>query len=242
MKWNVVVLAASVALAAGLGAAPVAAEGLLKGIAGTLSDTVGSVVGTVVSLNDDDNKALVNLDVGGGRNVLNAAVGSGSKPLVNANVSSTGLLDRTAVALDLGGLGLDVDLDLGLGSADPGNPGRPGRPVLVGSLEGGDTFVIRCNVNKTRELLQVAAAGKITEAEFRAWKRSANVQIVPVRLCPAAKKQVAEIFSHSRKINQLQQAVQADELLSASLGRTRYDAGDVAAVQRKAGQLVVYVY
>ncbi len=213
----------------------------------------GTNVGGLLSLNDSGNNALVNLDIGGGNNnVLNAAVGKGSNPLVNANVSSTGLLNSTSVTLDLAGLGLDVTIDLGIldpnnpnnpgGPKNPGGPNNPGRVVLVGSLGGGGTFVINCTVNNTRQLLQVAAAGKISGAEIKAWMRAANVQVVPIKLCPAAKKQVAALLAKSQKINLLRRAVMSDALITASLGRTSYDAGDVVAVQRKGGQLVVYVY
>lgn len=247
--------------------APVSAGGLLGGlgetvnnvtntVTETLGDTVDTVtgggtnVGGLVSLNDDDNGALVNLDVGNdgtNGNILNAAVGGGNDPLVNANVSSNGLLNNTSVSLDLAGLGLDLDIDLGiLDPNDPNGPGGPGgpggRPVLVGSLGGGNTFVINCTVNNTRQLLQVAAAGKISGAEVKAWMRAANVQVVPIKLCPAAKKQVAALLAKSKKINLLRRAVMSDALITASLGRTSYDAGDVVAVQRKGGQLVVYVY
>lgn len=220
----------------------------------------GLNVGGLVTVNDNGNNGLVNLDLGGGNNnILNAAVGSGNKPLVNANVSSNGLLNNTTVSLDLAGLGLDLNVDLGVlnpggpgGPGGPGNPGGPGGPngpngpggryVLYGSYGGGGNFVINCAVNNARQLLQVAAAGKITAQEIKAWMRAANVQVVPIKLCPAAKRQVAALLAKSQKINLLRRAVMSDPLITASLGRTRYDAGDVAAVQRKGGQLVVYVY
>lgn len=256
-------------------ASPAAAGGLLGGLKDTVSsvtntvtdtvtDTVDTVsttvgdltgttgsggtgtnVGDIVSLNDDGDDALVNVDVGGDGNVLSAAVG-GSNPLVKAGISTTGV-----ISLDLLGLGLDVDLDLDLvdpgtggpsNPENPNNPNNPNGPILVGSLGGGATFQITCAVNNTRQLLQVAANGKITAAEIKAWQRFANVQIMPIKLCPAAKKQVAQILARSQKVNLLRRAVMQDQLIMASLSRTRYDAGDVVAVQRQKGQLVVYVY
>lgn len=257
MKRNIVIFAAAM-LIMSYGAAPAVASGLLKSVVGGVTDTVSGVTDTVsgtvnsvtgsgggglISLNDDNNDALLNVDLLNGDNqVLNAAVGSGSDPLLNANVSSSGLLSGTTVSLDLGGLGLDLSVDFGV--PGPGGPtpgaGSDGR-ILVGSL-GGAGFVITCAVNNARYLLQVAARGKISAAEIRAWQRSANVQIVPIKLCPPAKKQVGAILGKSQKINLLRRAVMSDNLIMASLSRTRYKAGDVVAVERKSGQLVVYVY
>jgi hypothetical protein len=258
MKKSLAAVLASIVVVAGVGVVPVSAGGLLGGIVGGVTDTVSSLtgggvgdtggggganVGGLLSLNDNDNDALINLDLGGSSNILNAAVGKGGKPLVNANVSSTGLLANTSVSLDIAGLGLDLDIDLGiLGPGGPGGPGTPGKPVLVGSLGGGGTFVINCTVNNTRQLLQIAAAGRISAAEIKAWMRAANVQVVPIKLCPAARKQVAALLARSQKINLLRRAVMSDALITASLARTSYDAGDVIAVQRMGGQLVVYVY
>jgi hypothetical protein len=261
MKRNIAIFAAAM-LFMSYGAAPVVAGGLVKGLVGGVKDTVSSVSDTVsstvsgvtgggggsgsgglLSLNDDNNDALLNVDLLNGDNqVLNAAVGSGSDPLLNANVSSSGLLSETTVSLSLGGLGLDLSVDLGV--PGPGGPtpgaGSDGR-ILVGSL-GGAGFVVTCAVNNARYLLQVAANGKISAAEIRAWQRFANVQIVPIKLCPPAKKQVGAILGKSQKINLLRRAVMSDNLIMASLSRTRYKATDVVAVERKSGQLVVYVY
>ena len=275
MRSNVTALLASVFVIVGISVAPVGAAGLLGGLTDTVNDVTDTVVDTVTetvddvvggdeggtnvgglaSINDDNNDALINLDVGGGNNVLNAAVGQGNNPLVNANVSTTGLLKNTTVSLDLAGLDLDLGLNLelleviggggggggGNGNGNGAGNGANGNRVLVGSL-GGSNFVINCAVNNTKQLLQVASAGKISAAEIKAWMRAANVQVVPIKLCPAAKKQVAQILAKSKKINLLRRAVMSDALITASLGRTRYDANDVVAVQRKGGQLVVYVY
>lgn len=263
MKRSLAVLAATM-LISGQMVAPGFASGLVKGLVGGVKDTVSTVTGTVsdtvnsvtssggggsggggglLSLNDKNNDALVNVDLLNGNNqVLNAAVGSGSDPLLNANVSSTGLLSGTTVSLSLGGLGLD--LSVGIGVPGPGGPtpgaGSDGR-ILVGSL-GGDGFVVTCAVNNARYLLQVAANGKLSAAEIRAWQRFANVQIVPIQLCPPAKKQVGVILGKSQKINLLRRAVMSDNLIMATLSRTRYKPNDVVAVERKSGQLIVYVY
>lgn len=219
----------------------------------TGSNNTGTNIGDIVSINDPSDTALVDLDIGGETNVVSAAVG-GKNPAAKLGVKTTGLLATTTISLDLLGLGLDVDLDLDIlnpGGGDPddptnpnnpNNPNNPGRPVLVGSLGDGATFQITCAVNNTKQLLQVAANGKITAAEIKAWQRFANVQIIPIKLCPAAKKQVAQILARSQKVNLLQRAVMQDQLIMASLSRTKYDASDVVAVQRQKGQLVVYVY
>lgn len=225
--------------------------GNLTGTTGT--GGTGTNIGNLVSLNDPGDNALVNLDVGGATNVVTAAVG-GKNPAVKAGVSTTGLLKNTTVSLDLLGLGLDVELHLDIlnpGTGGPNNPNNPNNPnspnnpkgpILVGNLGGGATFQITCAVNNTRQLLQVAANGKITAAEVKAWQRFAAVQVIPIKLCPAAKKQVAAILARSQKVNLLQRAVMQDQLIMASLSRTKYGPGDVVAVQRQKGQLVVYVY
>lgn len=270
MKCRMHIFAASFAVIASVAAVPAEAGGLLGGIkdtvnnvtdtvtdtVDTVSDTIGDVtstggsgqgtnIGNILSLNDPDDNSLVNMDVGGGANLLTAGVGGVAK----AGIKTNGLLNGTSVTLDLLGLGLDVALDLSLVDPsgpntpnDPNIPNNPNGPILVGSLGGGNTFMITCAVNNTRQLLQVAANGKITAAEIKAWQRFASVQVIPIKLCPAAKKQVGQILMRSQKIELLRRAVAADQLIMATLSRTRYDVKDVVAVQRQKGQLVVYVY
>lgn len=208
----------------------------------TVDDTLGtetnSVVKKVVTINDP-NTGLVNVDTDNGT-VVSATVGSGESPL--ADVRLGGLVGSNSVTLNLGGLGLDLDIVLGL--PNPNNPNSPGgrNPILVGSLGGGNTFVVTCAVDNARTLLEVAAQGKVTASEIKAWQRAANVQVIPIALCPDAKAIIAQLLGKSQKIQLLQRAVTMDNLIMASLGRTKYDAGDVVAVQRRSGQLVVYVY
>lgn len=267
MTRNILVLASAAVFAVGLATAP-ASAGLLgnlgktvekvvdktvdtvdktvKTVTKTVDDTAGTkltdTVDKVVTINDDDGKGLVNLTTEG-EDLVTATVGPDGKPLVRTGV---GLLDgRNLISLDLEGLGL-IDLEIGISDPTnpngPQNPNNPNNPVLVGSLGGGATFTVTCAVNNAKTLLQVAANGKLTAAEIKAWQRAANVQIIPVELCPQAKSQIAKLFARSKKIQLLQRAVTTDNLIMASLSRTRYDARDVAAVQRRGGQLVVYVY
>lgn len=278
MTNRVSILFASALFIAASALTPANAQGLLGKVTSTVTNLVtggenqggGANVGGIVSLNDDDDGALLNLDLGGGDGGttvagvsaggvggLKVGGGSGQGGLLNSGgVLGTGLLDgdddggalgsgllaNTSVGLDLDGLGLDLDVGIGAPGPNGPAPAGDGQVILVGSVRGDGVFVVNCTVNNTRQVLQIAAGGKITEAEFKAWQRSANVQIVPIKLCPAARKQVAAIFAKSQKINLLQRAAMSDTLIAASLGRTRYDAGDVAAVERKGGQLVVYVF
>ena len=266
MKRTTCVLAASLIAIAGAGIMPASADPLrdtVNGVGDTLTRTVdgladgvgdltgtggagrGTNVGDVVSLNAPRDNALVDVDVGDGRDLLRARLG-GEDPLAAARVGTRGLLDSTTVRLDVGGLGLDTTLDLGIvgpGAPDgPGNPQAPGGPILVGALGGGDTFTITCAVDNSRQLLELAASGAVGDAEVRAWQRVSNVQVVPIRLCPDARREVAQILARSDKVERLHRAVAADQLVMASLGRSSHDVDDVVAVHRQQGQLVVYVY
>lgn len=268
MTRNILAIVAAAVFAVGMATAP-ASAGLLGKLGKTVEKTVDKVVDTVdktvdkvtetvddvagtntkevvddvVTINDQDADGLVNVTTQGD-NLVTATVGPDGQPLVRAGV---GLLnERNLLSLDLDALGLDVDLVIGISDPTnpngPQNPNNPNNPVLVGSLGGGATFMVTCAVNNAKTLLQVAANGKLTASEIKAWQRAANVQIIPVELCPEAKAQIAKLFARSKKILLLQRAVTTDNLIMASLSRTRYDANDVAAVQRRGGQLVVYVY
>lgn len=241
MRSKIRTLLATAFIVTGLGMMPASAAGILGGV-------LGGGDGGVISVDEGEagNDSLVNVGVGGGNNnVLDVNLGA-NDPLANANVSAgltdSGLVASTSVTLDLGGLGLDLDIDIGIpGPGGVGGPGGGGY-VLVGSLGGGGSFVIKCSVNDARNLLQVAANGKISNAELKAWARATNVQIIPTKLCPTAKRQVAQIFARSGKVNTLQSAVANDALIMATLSRSGYSASDVVAVQRRNAQLMVYVF
>ncbi|MDP1730321.1 MAG: hypothetical protein Q8L54_03905 [Devosia sp.] len=134
--------------------------------------------------------------------------------------------------LDLGTdlLGLDLDLD--------GTPGADGSRLLA-SLAAADAS---CAGTDGRQVLQLAASVRYDAQTLAAWRRAANVQVVPIRLCPAVRKQVAAILARSGVISNLQAAVASDALITASLNRTRYDVSDVFAVTRTGSQLTVYVF
>lgn len=203
----------------------------------------------------------------GGNGNVNVAVtgGNGQGGLLNnGGLLGTGLLDgdddggvlgsgvlgsNLTAGIDLGGLGLDLSVPgiddlLGGGGAGPGNGngngvggnGAGGR-ILVGSLD--DSVQVSCSVNDGRQVLQLASQASLNP---NTWARAANVQIVPIRLCPQARAQVAQIFRASSKIQQLQGAAARDALITASLNRTSYDVDDVFAVEASGGRLTVYVY
>ena len=228
-------------------------------------------VGLGASSSNANNVADVNLGTGNGRLLggTNANVsvtgGNGQGGLLNSGgllgtglldgdddggVAGSGLLGSSLTAgIDLGGLGLDLTvpglggiLGGGAGGGGGGNGNGNGGPgvgggILVGSLD--NSVQVACSLEDGRKVLQIASQAQLNPAS---WARAANVQIVPIKLCPQARGQVAQIFNASDKIQRLQGAAARDALITASLSRTRYDVGDVFAVEATGGRLTVYVY
>lgn len=243
-------------------------DNVVDGVGGTVSGlTGGGGGGSLVTANNgpagDD--GLVNLGVGdggtGSGNLLGLNIGSNTAKAgvrrnggsVDANLNLLGGNDNLLLAgLDLGGLGLNLGLGLGSdGTGGPGGPGAPGGPGGPGGGSGsfgssaaglaalGQT---RCSLEQGRQILQVAADRRFSSAVARGWQRAANVKVVPMRLCPSARRQIAQILSQSPKIRQLWAAVAQDALITTSLSRGRHDVTDVFAVTNVNSELTVYVF
>lgn len=209
-------------------------------------------------------------DSGGGGNILDVQTGGGLGGVAGVEVGSSG--GGIQANVDVLGADIDVDLFGGGGRGGPGgpsgpggnpggpgnNPGTPGGPggpggsggpggpgIIVfggggsGGAGAGARFAATCSVEQGRQLLQMASKVRVNP---QAWRRAANVEIVPVKLCASTRAQVARILQTSSKINQLQGAASSDPLISASLDRTRYNSDDVFAVAASNGRLTVYVY
>lgn len=271
MNLKSTTLVAALVLATSLSAPSAFAEGLLGGVlggggsgGGLLSIDRGSAgdsstvnIGLGSDSQGPDNIADVNL----GNANANVSGGNGQGGLLNnGGLLGTGLLgdddggvlgsgilgSNLTAGINLGGLSLDLTIPglddlLGGGGGDGGNGpgngnGNNGGRTLVGSV---GEFQVSCSLDDGRRVLQLASQASVNP---RTWSRAANVQIVPIRLCPQARGQVAQIFRASGKIQQLRSAVAADALIVASLNRSRYDIGDVFAVEAQGGSLTVYVY
>jgi hypothetical protein len=260
MKVSSISIITAALLTISVAAAPAYAEGLVSRLTDTVGDTVdsltggGTSVGNLVSVGSGaaGNDSLVNIGLGSNGNspgsLADINLGSGTDPLGNVNVTTGGngqlLGSNLTAGIDLGGLGLDLTIpgidDLlggGGGGGNGGNGGNDDGRVRVGSID--NSFTVNCSVNDGRQALQLASQ---TKFQPTSWGRAANVQIVPIKLCPQARLQVAQIFNASSKILLLQSAAAQDALIVASLNRTRYDVNDVFAVQASGGSLTVYVY
>jgi hypothetical protein len=74
------------------------------------------------------------------------------------------------------------------------------------------------------------------------WSHASNVQIVPVRICQDARARLSQAVAANGNVGFMQRAAASDPLITASLARTRYNIGDVLAVEQAGGVLKVYVY
>lgn len=243
------------------------ALGLVFGVVGLMAIGPVQAAGLLGGLLNGDNgvadvqsgpagsNSLVNVGIGGGGsnsgNVLDVKLG-GNQDLLSGGASlGTGGSSGTSLSA---GLGLNLDgLDLGLGGTggsggnggNGGNGGSGGGTViLVGTGGGGGGFGSpgQCSLDMGQQVLQLAANGKVSRGVIAGWQQAANVQVVPVKLCATTRQQVARILGASSKVQLLQGAAAADVLISASLSRTRYDAGDVFAIERRGDSLTVYVF
>ena len=237
---------ASALFAACCSVAPAQAQllgGSGSGLLGTVTDTVGSVVSVESGPSSSDSLVNVGIGNGGGDsgNILGVETGRGLSGVADIQIGNR----NGGIQAGVDVVGLDIDVDLF--GRSPGTPGVPGRNTTVvlggGGGSGGAGVGVRlagtCSVEQGRQLLQMAAKAKVAP---QTWRRAANVQIVPVKLCDATRREVAKVLGASGKVNQLQGAVSYDPLISASLERTRYRSDDVFAVASANGNLTVYVY
>jgi hypothetical protein len=175
---------------------------------------------------------LVDVDLlGGDSNLADVNIGGGA---VEADVNLLGdsLLDASLIA----DLGLEVDIGIGIGGGIGGDSGS-------GNVTSGSgNFLVACSLQDGRRVLTLAAQTSVTPGAIASWQRSANVRIVPVKLCTATRSQVAQLLRSSEKVMVLRSAVDRDSLISASLDRTSYRSSNVFAVDRSGEQLTVYVF
>ncbi len=74
------------------------------------------------------------------------------------------------------------------------------------------------------------------------WRRAANVQLVPIKMCAQLKAGIRRAAANNGTIRSVQTLAASDPLISASLGRTRYGVANVLGVDQSNGMLSVYVY
>lgn len=221
---------------------------------GTASDSGAVNAGVGSGPSDPGNLADVNT---GSNNLLRLNLRSGSNGGTGGTLNllgGTGTGDLNLLGggdggpltggINLAGLGINFGTSGGTGGGGGNGNGGPGfggsgssAAVAIAALNGAN-----CSANEGRQVLEFAAQAKFSASIARQWNRYSNVEIVPVRICNTARRQVAQILSQSGKVNALQQSVAMDPLISASLQRSRKDAGDVFAVDASGGGLKVYVY
>lgn len=244
---------AAVSLSSVLLLMPNAHAGSLLGIIGT-----GANDDSLITLNSGpaSNNGTVNIGLGGGGgNVADVNVGTGGYSAASANVSlggGSGSNSGGGLSVNLGVGPADVNLNLlgggngggGSGGGDGGGngPGTGGPGAFAsgggnGSQSGSSQ--VNCVGEDPNNVLRLFNA---TQINLASWARASDVTIVPVRLCPPDRVQVAELINSTGKGMQMQAAVASDALIATSLTRSRYDASRVAAVQRRGPQVLVYVY
>ena len=262
----------SVLAISALAAPPASAASLLGGALGGNTSTASNSVGVpgvaTVSLNNassgtqgnatalDGGGSTINVGLGnalGGNSSLGVTLpgtGNGSTDGTIGGVADTvnGLTDNGGTADTLlgsvgdtaGGLG---GVTGGLGGTGTGGIGGAGGFFQLAS--GGDASgsgLVLCNGAAPQAISQLLQRQNYSTSALNNWRRASNVRIVPIKLCPAVRHNVSRAVAMNGNVGVMQSYAAADPLISASLSRARYGAGNVLAVDQSKGMLTVFVY
>lgn len=219
-------------------------------------------LGTATITSGGDNGLLnVNANIGDGLATTSVGVGGSGGSLVNATVDvGNGV-----------GVGVDVALGLpGLPGLPGGNNGANGNNGTngtnganglngvntsngvttfysisgsAGGRQGGGGGGFALNYpSACRGALPGQLMGLFGASDIKGWDRASTIQLVPLKVCPAVRKDMARALAIDPDYRHLVSAVARDPLVSETLRRTRYQPGHVLAVQRSGDMLRVYVF
>ena len=176
-------------------------------------------------------------------NTVNGITGNGGT--VDTLLSSTGLSGGT------GGLGGLIGGDGGLlgtsggnGAGDNGAGTSPGLPGGRGTMALPNFAALgaACRHADLQGVAAVMQGGRYDKHTLYRWRHAANIQVVPLKTCAALRRDIRKAVARNGNLQMVQQLAAADPLVSASLGRTHYRAGNVLGVGQTNGTLTVYVY
>jgi hypothetical protein len=227
---------------------------LLNGGGSTLNLGLHGVLGD----NSQASLTLPSTGIGAVDNLTGSLTGT-----VNGLTGNGGTVDSTVGGLT-GGLGGGLLGGLGntLGGLTGGNDpagttttrtggGLGGLPVGTNrgffSFGGGSLSIAgfggaACAGQDPRAIGRLLQSRSYNRGQLNSWHRAANVQVVPIRLCSQLRAAVRQQLAGNNAVAMVQNLAAADPLISTSLSRTRYGAGNVLAVDQANGTLTVYVY
>ena len=215
---------------------------LLGGGGSTLNVGLGGVIGGTSNLG----LTLPGTGNGAVDQTLGSVTGTVDGLLGNGGTVGS-LLNDTGLSGSQGGLTGDGGLLGNDGGGADNSGGGSGRGAFsVDNGRGGRMVFSRYGANcigpDPRAIGRLLQSRNYSPRTLQGWRRAANVQVVPVKLCPATRGAVRRQLSGNRSVGMVQTLAAADPLISTSLSRTRYGAGNVLAVDQAAGTLTVYVY
>lgn len=211
---------------------------------GSGSDNLGDI-----NISSGDGQGLADIGVDLGDDVTARARLAGDDGLA---VLDTGFGDTLGAGAGVGGDNL-LDLDFGLdatgGAGGSGTGGGTGGGVGVAALgngangSGAAAVGAGCDSGiSASQASKLIRSGNYSPRAVSSWSGASSVELTRVAMCPQMRLQVEAALSRSGLAGQIQQAALGDSLVSASLSRTHYDAGDVLAIRHSGSKLIVYVY
>jgi hypothetical protein len=207
---------------------------------GSGSDNLGDV-----NISSDDGQGLADVGVDLGDDVTARAGLAGDDGLA---VLDTGFGDTLDAGAGVGGDNL-LDLDFGVDSTGGAGGGDTGGGVGVAALgngaDGSGAAAVGAGCDSgisSSQASKLIRSGNYSPRAVSSWSGASSVELTRVAMCPQMRAQVEAALSRSGLAGQIQQAALGDSLVSASLSRTHYDAGDVLAIRHSGSKLIVYVY
>lgn len=215
----------------------------------------GSGLNTTATVGGGGSLANVNASLGGSNGLNTTATLGGGGGLANLGVSLGGGTAGTGGGTGLGGGGLGNGGGLGGGGGLGNGGGAGGGVVIVRDANGNYVYAngnrlavtslgaLACtNRNSPQAIAQLLQHHRYGSNTPGAWRHAANVQLVPIKLCAQLRASVRAAAAADRNVALVQNLAASDPLISASLSRGRYNAGNVLAVDQSNGLLTVYVY
>lgn len=229
-------------------AVPSQAQSLLGSVTDTVDEllgddnttnTVETVTNTVEeALSGGDTTSTIETVTNTVEEVLGGSTTSSTTETVT-NTVDTLLGSTTSTVNNIGGGGGLLGTS-GTNGTNGTNGASANGPIFLSNSSGGNSGASGPNcIGTSAPVLARLVQSTRPDAS---WGRVSNVEIKPVAVCAAEARWLKQQLQDSLRGQQMYAAISSDNLIAASLDRTRFNASNVFAVQKNGNRLTVFVH